>query len=182
MSQPCPSRYITPDLIKKYMKTPDLPYDTMFQLVERHFSVLRDIQNNYLTIFTEQGLADFVKSGVLQDLPPTYVPPLESSDIKLILTKLYNELENGTITCLIVRPTILHIPDYLSIYINSQTGLHMYTTNSFVFGAYACDIHISDPSLCKAFSDFFLGLPGSPMVYPKEETLLLLRQYILQLP
>ena len=87
------------------MKTPDLPYDTMFQLVERHFSVLRDIQNNYLTIFTEQGLADFVKSGVLQDLPPTYVPPLESSDIKLILTKLYNELENGTITCLIVRPT-----------------------------------------------------------------------------
>lgn len=182
MSQPCPSRYITPDLIKKYMKTPDLPYDTMFQLVERHFSVLRDIQNNYLTIFTEQGLADFVKNGVLQDLPPTYVPPLESSDIKLILTKLYNELENGTITCLIVRPTILHIPDYLSIYTNSQTGLHMYTTNSFVFGAYACDIHISDISLCKAFSDFFLGLPGSPMVYPKEETLLLLRQYILQLP
>ena len=108
------------------MKTPDLPYDTMFQLVERHFSVLRDIQNNYLTIFTEQGLADFVKNGVLQDLPPTYVPPLESSDIKLILTKLYNELEKGTITCLIVRPTILQIPLPVHLYKFTDWSAYVY--------------------------------------------------------
>lgn len=65
---------------------------------------------------------------------------------------------------------------------NSQTGLHMYTTNSFIFGAYACDIHISDAALCKTFSDFFLGLPGSPIVYSKEETLQLFEQYLTQLP
>lgn len=102
--------------------------------------------------------------------------------MKEMLTELYKEAENGSITCLIVRPTVLQSPDYLSIYANQQTGLHMYTTNAFIFGAYSCDIHISDPSLCKIFSDFFLGLPGSSMVYSQKETLCLLKQYISQIP
>ena len=139
------------------MKAPNLPYDTMFHLVERHFSVLRNIQKNYVTIFSEKGLSAFIQNGILQDLPPQYVPPLEPSDVKMMLTELYKETENGTITSLIVRPTVLQIPEYLSIYATSQTGLHLYTTNSFVFGAYSSDIHISDISLCKIFSDFFMG-------------------------
>ena len=182
MSQPCFGKYITPEIIKKYMKAPNQPYDIMFHLVEKHFSVLRNIHKNYLTVFSEKGLADLVKNAVLQDLPPQYVPPLEPSDIKEMLSELYRETENGIITGLSVRPGILQIPEYLTVYANSQTGLHMYTTNAFVFGAYSCDIHISDTSLCKIFSDFFLGLPGSPMVYSKEETLYLLKQYISQIP
>ena len=182
MAHPCPGRYITPGLIKKYMKAPNLPYDTMFHLVEKHFSVLRNIQKNYVTIFSEKGLSAFIQNGILQDLPPQYVPPLESSDVKMMLTELYKETENGTITSLIVRPTVLQIPEYLSIYATSQTGLHLYTTNSFVFGAYSSDIHISDISLCKVFTDFFTGLSGSPMVYSKEETLCLLKRYISLIP
>ena len=93
----------------------------------------------------------------------------------MMLTELYKETEDGTITSLIVRPTVLQIPEYLSIYATSQTGLHLYTTNSFVFGAYSSNIHISDISLCKVFTDFFTGLSGSPMVYSKEETLCLIK-------
>ena len=125
------------------MKAPNQPYDIMFHLVEKHFSVLRNIHKNYLTVFSEKGLADLVKNTVLQDLPPQYVPPLEPSDIKEMLSELYRETENGIITGLIVRPGILQIPEYLTVYANSQTGLHMYTTNAFVFGAYSCDIHIT---------------------------------------
>ena len=103
MAHPCPGRYITLGLIKKYMKAPNLPYDTMFHLVERHFSVLRNIQKNYVTIFSEKGLSTFIQNGILQDLPPQYVPPLEPLDVKMMLTELYKETENGTITSLIVR-------------------------------------------------------------------------------
>ena len=85
------------------MKAPNLPYDTMFHLVEKHFSVLRNIQKNYVTIFSEKGLSAFIQNGILQDLPPRYVPPLEPSDVKMMLTELYKETENGTITSLIVR-------------------------------------------------------------------------------
>ena len=73
------------------------------------------------------------------------------------------------------------IPDYLSFYLSPQTGIHIYTTNAFVYGAYACDIHIAENTICKVFADFLQGLTGSPMVYSTEETLELLRRYIDQI-
>ena len=66
MSQPCFGKYITPEIIKKYMKAPNQPYNTMFRLVEKHFSVLRNIHQNYLTIFSEKGLSDLVKNGIVK--------------------------------------------------------------------------------------------------------------------
>ena len=159
-----------------------MPYNPMFRLVEKHFSTLRNISQNYLTIFSENGLNTLIQTCILQDLPPQYVPPLDLSDIKLMLTSLYNETLQGTVTSLIVRPNIVQIPDYLTIYATPSSGLHFYTTNSFIFGAYCCDIHISDNTLCKIFSDFFHGLSGSPMVYSMENTLHILKQYIARLP
>ena len=123
----------------------------MYSLVEQHFSVLRQISQNYLTIFTEKGLADLVTSCVLQDLPPQYVPPLDPEDIRL------------------------------SLYV-TPAELHIYTTNAFVFGAYCCNIHIQEPSLCRIFTEFIRTLPGSHLVYSQEETMNLLEQYIAQLP
>lgn len=178
MSQPCVGRYITKDIIKKYLVNDDMPYEDMYQLVENHFSVLRNIENHYVTIFDEKGLEDITKNYILQDLPPQYVPPLEKSDIKVMLQSLYSEIEKGNVSGIIARPTHLRIPHYLSLYVNSQTGLHIYTTNAFVFGAYCCDIHIKEPSICSIFDDFVQCLPGSPMVYSKEETLNLIKQSI----
>ena len=91
---------------------------------------------------------------------------------------LHDEIEHGTIQGLIVRPMNLQLPDYLSLYADSKSGIHIYTTNRFLFGAYCCNIHIYEESLCRVFLDFIQSLPGSPMVYSKEETLHLLEQYI----
>ena len=49
----------------------------MYELVEQHFSVLRQDQITYLTVFTEKGLSDLTQTCVLQDMPPQYVPPLD---------------------------------------------------------------------------------------------------------
>lgn len=181
MSQPCPGRYFTPNVIRKYLNSGDMPYEEMFRLVEHHFSVLRQIKKNYLTIFTEKGLSDMIQTCTLQDLPPQYVPPLEKADLKAMLQSLYDEIESGAIRGIIVRPGQLKIPDYLSFYLSPQTGIHIYTTNAFVYGAYACDIHIAENTICKVFADFLQGLTGSPMAYSTEETLELLRRYIDQI-
>ena len=77
-----------------------------------------------------------------------------------------------------MRPTSLQLPDYLSIYVHPKTGLHIYTTNAFVYGAYCCNIHIAEESICRIFSDFMRSLAGSHLVYSKEETLELLAQHI----
>lgn len=181
MSQPCPGRYITPEIIHRYLNNDDMPYPDMYSLVEQHFSVLRQISQNYLTIFTEKGLDDLVKNCVLQDLPPQYVPPLASEDIRQMLLALRTEISQGKISGFIVRPAYLQLPDYFSLYV-TPANLHIYTTNAFVFGAYCCNIHIQEPSLCRIFTDFIKNLPGSPLVYSQEETLNLLEQYIAQLP
>lgn len=178
MTQPCPGRYITKDVILKYLKSDDMPYEQMFSLVEHHFSVLGNISKNYVTIFTEKGLMDLMKTRVLADLPPQYVPPLDAADIRQMMRMLHDEIDRGTIQGLIVRPGTLQLPDYLAIYVNPKTGLHIYTTNAFVFGAYCCNIHITEESICRLFQDFVQSLPGSPMVYSKEDTLHLIEQHI----
>ena len=79
----------------------------------------------------------------------------------------------------ITRPTQLKLPDYLSISVSAKNKINIYPTNAFLFGAYCCNIHISDESLCRIFQDFVQSLPGSPMVYSKEDCLKLLDQLTL---
>ena len=95
-----------------------------------------------------------------------------------MLRYLYEEIDKGTVQGILVRPTSLQLPDYLSIYVHPKTGLHIYTTNAFVYGAYCCNIHIAEESICRIFSDFMQSLAGSHLVYSKEETLELLAQHI----
>ena len=177
MAQPCPGRYITRDVIAKYLKSQTFPYEPLFDLVEQHFSRLRQIPK-YYTVFTEKGLTDLLEHRSLADLPPEYVPPLEKEDINNMLRQLMNDIRNGSLNGLITRPMQLQLPDYLSIYVNSKTGIHIYSTNSFIFGAYCCNIHITEESLCNIFYDFVQSLPGSPMVYSTEDCLHLLEQRI----
>ncbi len=177
MTQPCPGRYITQDVIAKYLKSQDFPYEPLFHLVDQHFSSLRQIPK-YYTVFTEKGLTDLLENRSLADLPPEYVPPLEKADVINMLRQLMEDIRNGHLTGLITRPMQLQLPDYLSIYVNSTTGIHIYSTNSFIFGAYCCNIHITEESLCNIFYDFVQSLPGSPMVYSTEDCLRLLEQRI----
>ncbi len=179
MTQPCPGRYITPEVIRKYMNNGTVPYKEMFNLVEQHFSVLRQIKGNYETVFTQKGLKDFIDTCTMADLPPQYVPPLEKKDIKQMLMYLYKEIEMGTVKGIIVKPSALQLPDCISICV-SQNGLHIYTTNEFIYGAYCCNIHITEKSLCNIFSDFMKpkSLEDNNLVYSKEDTLNILKQHI----
>lgn len=180
MPQPCPGRYITTDVIRKYMNNLDMPYNEMFALVDKHFSVLRHITGTYQTAFSEEGLINLINTCSLADLPPQYVPPLDPKDIKGMLIKLYKEIESGTVQGVIIRPTALQIPEYLSIYAHPTDGLHIYTTNAFIYGAYCCNIHITEKSICHLFNDFMESLGGkyNNMAYSKEDTLKLLKQHI----
>ena len=178
MPQPCIGRYITQDIIEKYLSRYQIPLDAYLPLIDHHYSFLRQVENNYYTIFTEEGLQDLIETGICDDSPREFVPHLDKDDVCNFLKKLYDEIENGTVIGLIARPTQLHLPNYLSIYINPQTGFHIYTTLKFVFGSYCCNIHITEESIRSLFLDFFHSLPESGLVYSKEDTLYLLKQHI----
>ena len=178
MDQPCPGRYFTSDIIAKYMNSSNLPYEQMFDLVNSRFSVLRNMKGEYCTIFTEKGLEEFAQSGVMSDIPQEFVTSLERSDVRMLLIKLREEIEKGSVRGLITRPMYLRLPDYLVFYADANTGIHVYTNNAFVFGAYCCNIHISEKSICRVFLDFVQSLPGSQLVYSREDVLKILEQQI----
>ena len=172
MPQPCIGRYISHNIVEKYLNRSQLPLEPYLPLIDQHYSFLRQIESNYYTIFTEEGLQNLIESRTCDDSPKELIPYLDQSDVCDFLKKLYQEIETGTVLGLIARPTQLHLPDYLSIYINPQTGLHIYTTLKFVFGSYCCNIHITEESIRSLFLDFFHSLPENNLVYSKEDTLL----------
>lgn len=174
MSQPCIGRYITPEHIQKYMVCGAFSYKEMFLLVEQHFSRLTKISGDYQVVFTEEGLGELCNTRAMEDLPPEYALPLEAENLQQMLSCLYQEIADGSVKGMLLRSGRLRLPDYIVFYIHPQTGLRIYTTNAFVYGAYCCTIQITEESICRCFCDFMKHLDKSDLIYSKEETLQIL--------
>ncbi|MCD7830575.1 MAG: hypothetical protein LUG58_09100 [Clostridiales bacterium] len=182
LSQPCFGRYVTPAYIQKYLRTDgSVPLDALSDMGNERFSMLRKVDKDYYTVFSEEGLQSFIDTGVLIEMPPEYVAPMEPADRLSFLTQLRREMETGVVVGLIVRPSYLRLPDYLELYFDAERNIHFDTTNRFPYGAYCCDIRVSEEYLCRAFWGFFQTLSGSKMVYPKEDALRLLDEGISKL-
>ncbi len=181
-SEPCLGRYFTAPMISKYMRPdPAIPYQIMFEAVENRYSSLGKIDKNYYTIFTEEGLQNFIKTGILAELPARYARPRNQTARLLIIKKLRDEIISGKVIGLITRPSRLRLPDTMLMYSDAKRRIHFDTTEKFIYGAYSCDIHISEEHICEAFHDFFLSLVNSQMVYTKEDTLHILESGIQKL-
>lgn len=75
----------------------------------------------------------------------------------------------------------LPIPPYLTLTCDPKFGLHLYATQGFIGGAYACNLHIEESGIGQAFSSFIRALPESKYVYPTQRTLEVLDELIRQL-
>ena len=92
MSQPCMGRHYTRDIIEKYIQH-DLPYRReLIEMSVNRFSVLANLNANYYTVFSEAGIEQFVRNGVIADLPSAQVLPLEVSDRLLLLQQLREDI------------------------------------------------------------------------------------------
>lgn len=178
MTQPCTGRYYTREFIERYVKK-ELPYyRELVEMSIQRFSVLRQLKNNYYTVFTEAGLEQFVKDGYIADLPRAQVLPVEPADRLGLLTELRQDIAAGTVCGLIADPDILSVPQYLTFTCDPRCGLHVYAVDGFVGGGYTCNQHITAANLGTAFCDFIRFLPNSKYVYTKEQTLAVLDRCI----
>ena len=140
--------------------------------------MLRSLKDNYYTIFSEDGLRQFAGDGIVVDLPPEFVPPLEIG-LRLELLKAFRqEIQEGTVTGCIADMEKLPIPPYLTLTCDPRAGLHIYAVQGFIGGAYACNLHIEESSIGDSFCQFIKSLPESRFVYPKEKTLAVLDELI----
>ncbi len=181
MAQPCFGRYYTADIISKYFQVQNCPIPGIFETAVQHFALLQETDKNFCTVFSEKGLQHFIDTGIVEEMPPEYIPPAEVKDRVYLLSRLRSDIAEEKLTGLIARPSLLKVPDYLSMSIDSEGNPCFGTTTAFPRGAYYCNIHISEEAICQAFKDFCQSLPGSQMVYSKEETLRMLDEGIRKL-
>lgn len=178
MTQPCGGRYYTRELIAKYIKS-DLPYrNELIEMSVARFSRLADLQSNYYTIFTEEGIEQFARDGYIVDLPKAQVLPLDPEDRLFILQKLREDIAQGTVCGYIANPDQLPIPQYLTFTCDPKFGLHVYALDGFVSGGYTCNLHIYAANIGQIFCNFIRFLPNSKYVYSKEQTLSVLDHFI----
>lgn len=178
MTQPCTGRYYTEELASRYIKK-ELPYRK--QLIEmslKRFSVLKQLNSNYYTVFTESGLAQFAADGVIADLPEAQVLPFAPEDRLSLFMQLRQDIESDKVQGMIADPDLLPIPQYLTFTCDPRYGLHIYAVDEFVGGGYSCNLHITAENLGAAFCDFIRFLPNSKYVYTKEQTLAIIDRYI----
>lgn len=181
MTQPCTGRYYTRELVERYVKN-ELPYrHELIEMSMQRFAILQQLDSNYYTVFTEAGIAQFVKDGFISDLPKAQVLPFTPEDRLDLLLQLRQDIADDTVCGLIADPDRLPIPQYLTFTCDSRYGLHVYAVDEFVGGGYSCNLHITAANLGTAFCDFIRFLPNSKYVYPKEQTIAILDHYIEQL-
>lgn len=75
----------------------------------------------------------------------------------------------------------LPIPPYLTLTCDPKFGVHLYATQGFIGGAYACNLHIEESGIGQAFSAFIRALPESKYVYPAQRTVELVDELLREL-
>ncbi len=176
MPQPCFGYSITTEMVDKYFKKEDFPQEIFDSIIE-HFSLYRT-SKDFTTIFSEKGLQTFIDEGAMLEYPSSFTSNLNLEDRIIFMEELRENIASERITGRISRPSALSIPDYLTIYVDTGGNVWFDTTRDFIHGAFYCNIHITERSICRAFLNFSNSIADSQLTYSKEETLNILDEGI----
>ena len=177
MPQPCLGHYYTRERIERqFLDVPGL--ENLIELSDRRMERLRNLNSNYYTIFSEEGLRSLAQNGVMVDLPSEFVKPFSLKLRWELFCELRKDIEADVIRGCLADTEKLPIPPYLTFTCDPRYGVHIYAVQSFIGGAYACNLHIEESSIGQTFCEFIRSLPNSKFVYPKERTLAVLDELI----
>ncbi len=171
MRQPCLGKFYTMQMIEEKIKK-ELPFRE--QLVgesKKRFSELAQVTGDYYTFFTREGLRDFLKSGVICDIPQQVIHKLSMEERLILARSLRSAVADDSITGRIINDEQLVLPRYLSFCVNAKNRLDIFTLQRSENDKQFYNIHIDEPFLGRKFMDFVLFLPKSEYVLSKEETL-----------
>ncbi|MEG2512107.1 MAG: helix-turn-helix transcriptional regulator [Acetivibrio sp.] len=171
-SQPCFAGYYTHAMIDKHLRL-GIPEREHFReqlfVFWDHFKTLR-IQS----FFTIQGIQTLVDHGRVNNLPAIFATPFSIKERIYLLTSLCREIQEDLYFARILDTRTLSISQITTIQIcSNQSILFMATTQQ---GIVNCSI--TESSICNAFYDFFENLSESKLLYSKEDTLQILKDFI----
>ena len=156
MTQPCLGRYYTLERISRHIR-PGIPNrEAVIQLCDQRFQRLRELNGNYYTILRRRA-SQFARDGIIVDLPPELVLPVSPSVRRGASLGAAPGYEEGHIKGCIADMERLPIPPYLTLTCDPTYGVHIYTVQGFIQGAYAAAFTFRRPAS---------GSPSAPLSAP----------------
>ena len=167
MDQPCFGKYYTDKFIEEHIYQ-NVPYrEYLSEIAKNRFRVLRNVKNFY-TLYSKNGLQRFMDTGVLDDFPEILVKPFSMEVRKKLMNQMADDIASGKNVARILESGIF--PDYLSLTTSLKSGVGFFLTQQSPLKDEFFSIHLEEPSLCKAFHGWLLGLAESRHALSAEDT------------
>lgn len=172
MDQPCFGKYYSDEFIEAHIHQ-NVPYrEYLSEIAKNRFRVLRSAENFY-TLYTKSGLQRFMDTGVLDDFPEILVKPFSMEVRKALMNQMADDISTGKNVARILEPGIF--PNYLSITTSLKSGVGFFLTQQSPLKDDFFSIHLEEPTLCKAFHGWLLGLAESRHALSAEATIEVMR-------
>ena len=166
---PCMTYLLTDDFLEKYVN-PDLPAREQFiRNLREHIKITHDRYQaaEQTIIFSEEGLADFLDTGMIEEYPvDIYNRPLTEDRIKLVQCFI-EECRKHFRHFRMLRHSIGTVRNGANIYITEKSGYLLFTP---VGGRQPICLDIRESGLLSAFWDFFENMDEN-LFYPPDEAL-----------
>lgn len=145
----------------------------------RFMSMVKDFYPSYINshpynFFCEEGLREFMRTGVVYELPQeVYVRPMPEGRVA-VLERMISMLENDVINYCIFRDSFRINNSALNIHA-SRKQIKIFFTNS---SGRLIALNVNEPGLIFSFADYFDYISTSDVLYSKEETLVIFRKIL----
>lgn len=173
---PCISRYVTKELLKKYVRSQTVHRDLVIDNVTQMYLDIQNNAKNYTSIFTVKGLKRFVETGVCAYWPNELIKPFDIEDRIKLLNLIKNDIINNSpnITFKALNPQKIKFPIDFSIYIEPKASVLLLITKKD--SMHVCEIE--NAHISKSFLAFAEYLKNSAVVYSTEDCLCLIDECI----
>lgn len=130
----------------------------------------------FVNLFSEKGLAEFMTTGEIFELPRNSYTFPTLAERKIMLQIMISLCENGMADYRIIKNDYFAVSKNLCINISDNTSLNIIARNN-CFSDFSY-LKISETSLVQAFWDYFQHFIDSDAVCSHEETIEILRSYL----
>ncbi|MGN0132750.1 MAG: helix-turn-helix domain-containing protein [Lachnospiraceae bacterium] len=166
-TQPCITAFVDNNIIRNSINE-DLPEEQQQFLTTMLLSQCENLKklNSSISIFNQAGYEDFVRNGLIYQIPYDLYHPLNTKDRITILNRMIQSNQTGSLKLYMVKDEVFHPQMELFTFDNSSI-LFTYT-HPDTGQTQTCII--KEPNIIDSFNEFLMNLSGHDLVYDLEET------------
>ncbi len=172
--QPCTMLCLTEDIYNAHALLPADAKEYIKQKLTMGKKAL--LEHKFINLFSEKGLAEFMATGEIFELPRNSYTYPTLAERKIMLQIMISLCESGTADYRIIKDDYFAVSKNLCINISDNTSLNIVARNN-CFSDFSY-LKISETSIVQASWDYFQYFISTDAVCSHEETIEILRSYL----